>query len=426
MLIDWVHKIKKEKKNRILLKITTIKYFKALKESLNKWRSVNSYSTKKSKSISHNKNLQINKKIMQLNLIKLIESIKYFKKSFMKYSFFQIKQNSKNLFLHKIERIALLTRIVNKKMEFNRFMLKNAFVNLKKNTSSKVSHSHSFTTIKDRNMLPKTIIYIMKPIIYRIISNSFMDVKYSLKHLDKSNCILRESLKKALPISPTYNSTCDKSSSGIGYSYFPSFLVNPGIHHFVDIIHNKLNKNVFDCFKHIELSHILNRNRENAYINVALKIMIIYEGHKNQLKREFLKRLYQNSQLFEERVVALDRILSKNHYKTLMIYFNKFRNEVTNIKLNQTMISNVIKSLKIAVEIFEKFERLIKNDAFRAILNYGNRTISMHRSNISYSSNNNSKANSRKEVLQVKHLVFLIASINRLFLKDKSYSFKYF
>ncbi len=117
--------------------------------------------------------------------------------------------------------------------------------------------------------------------------------------------------------------------------------------------------------KMIELYNIYKRNQKNLYINLGLKLYLLFDEKARNNKKYSLDMMFFQFEKNALRQRLLEKLSRKAHQKNLQFFFNKYKNEVVNLKLNYSMVNLAIKDIILAIEKLNKLQRACKALVFR-------------------------------------------------------------
>jgi len=120
-------------------------------------------------------------------------------------------------------------------------------------------------------------------------------------------------------------------------------------------------------FKMIELYNIYKRNQKSLYINLALKLYLLFDEKQKGNKKDAFDAIFHMLERNNLQQRLLEKLLRRSHQKNLSFFFNKFKNEIIQLKLNYSMVHLAIKDIIIAIEKLNKIQRSRKALAFRKL-----------------------------------------------------------
>jgi len=368
---------------------------------------IRSYTQKCNKQVVHyaiNKlnRFRIRDKNMTLYVVGLVHALKEIRKSRVKYFFFHLKQNSQALFYKRVEKITVLTRIVSKKTLQEQVIKRKAYTKWKDfsiatsrrierrnkdvllfvrclNNLYKANHKimcySAFFQLRHFAKDKKRAFTLFKALSNYILNRKshVLDTLKEVKQIKVKKQMVQQGLAK---VGEIFLSRIKKSfltlviQSQIANSSMIQIKLSKNISRVIAALENYRRSNLEKGLKMIELEFISKRNREKLYINLGLKVIFLVKKKREQYKREFLDYLAYNSERNDEINRLLEKIIHRNYMKNLAHFFNRFRNELTNIKINRSMIDTAIKSLKLSIEKLDRLQREAKSYFFRKLFLY--------------------------------------------------------
>ena len=119
--------------------------------------------------------------------------------------------------------------------------------------------------------------------------------------------------------------------------------------------------------KMIELYNIYKRNQKNLYINLGLKLYLLFDEKQRGNKKYSLDLMFFQFEKNALRQRLIEKLTRKVHQKNLQFFFNRYKNEVVNLKLNYSMVNLAIKDIILAIEKLNKLQRACKALVFRKL-----------------------------------------------------------
>jgi len=147
---------------------------------------------------------------------------------------------------------------------------------------------------------------------------------------------------------------------------------NRKVSNIVSILQKILTKRIEHGFKMLELNHISKGNKKQLYINLVLKVLVLFINKHRSYKEKFMRRLLARTAKSYEKKRVLEKLIIRKYFRTLFYYFLKFKNGCTTAKVNNSMVSVAIKSLKLAIDKLDRLQRDAKSHAFRKLIVHSN------------------------------------------------------
>ena len=119
--------------------------------------------------------------------------------------------------------------------------------------------------------------------------------------------------------------------------------------------------------KMIELFNIHKRNQKSLYLNLSLKLLLLFEDKEIMYKQEFLRTIYTRCENDILRKRLLEKLLRRAHTRNIATCFNRFKSEIVNVKLNHSIVNLAIKDIILAIEKLSRLQRSKKALFFRKL-----------------------------------------------------------
>lgn len=123
------------------------------------------------------------------------------------------------------------------------------------------------------------------------------------------------------------------------------------------VIANITRNNLQKGLRMIEFAFISKKNRENFYINLALKTGLLLKNIHNELKREFFDNMKMHYQHEVEFKRFLTNVIARKHIKSLSYFFNKFKTRLIVLKANKSTLRLVEKNIALGVDKLSKVRK---------------------------------------------------------------------